>query len=218
MAPVEQFLAAGVPLTYAILPGEQFTPQIAEKLAHQELLLHIPLEPIGFPEVNPGGYALLTSMTDAEIADAARKLLASVPGIRGVNNHMGSAFTEDERCMKVLLQAVQETGLYFLDSRTSIHSKARESADTMGFPIFASNLFLDSLPGEDHIRAQLEVCKRIALKKGVCIAIGHVHSKELPRILREIYQSFLDEGISFVTVSELGEYSGVNTNYDTTRN
>ena len=71
---------------------------------------------------NPGPGALTETMNEDEIRDATRHALDAVPGAVGVNNHMGSAFSEDRDAMSAVLGVVRKRGLFFLDSRTSAAS------------------------------------------------------------------------------------------------
>ncbi|MFH1282471.1 MAG: divergent polysaccharide deacetylase family protein [bacterium] len=192
-------------LTYAILPGERFSIQLADLLAEkgQEVILHMPLEPENYPEVNPGAYALLTNMSDKEIEYKVAELVKIIPNIKGANIHMGSAFSANEKSLAALIGALSKTSLYFLDSRTSLDSKVVRVAAVYDYPVLKSNLFLDTEKEFNKIVEKLELSKKIALRKGSCIAIGHIHSKELAKALASVEDDFRNANISFVTLSEL---------------
>ena len=59
------------------------------------ILLHLPME--AKTGRNPGPGAILTGAEEEEIATRVGENLASVPGAIGVNNHMGSKATANEK-------------------------------------------------------------------------------------------------------------------------
>src|SRR5207237_306376 len=78
----------------------------------------------------PGDGAVLTSMSDAQIATATRTNVDAIRFARGVNNHMGSRATADRRVMTDVLGALPK-GMYFIDSKTTGNSIAGALARTM---------------------------------------------------------------------------------------
>jgi hypothetical protein len=61
----EKFLKLDAELTFSILPHSPFQQKIA-RLANSkglEIMLHLPMEPVEYPEVNPGPGALLAAMS-----------------------------------------------------------------------------------------------------------------------------------------------------------
>ena len=85
-------------LNFAVLPNSTRASDVAQRLNDRgfEVLCHLPMEPRN-GSMWPGNNAVLTSMTDSEIAEATRANIAAVPHARGVNNHMGSRATTDRR-------------------------------------------------------------------------------------------------------------------------
>src|SRR5438132_1058566 len=171
--------------------GRRKLPRRQSSFPNVALLLHLPMEPEGFPDVSPGEGAVLTSMSDDEIARATSANVTSVPYARGVNNHMGSRATADERVMRSVLSSLP-SGMYFIDSRTSGASVGLKMARQMKVPTAARNVFLDDVQSAAAVRAQLEVLMRLAEERGVAIGIGHMYSvtvrvlaEELPRVRGE---------------------------------
>ena len=81
------------------------------------------MEPKG--RANPGPGAVVEGLSAEEVENTTRAALDAVPGVAGVNNHMGSAVTADRPMMEATIGVLAEKGLFFLDSRTS--------ADSVGF-------------------------------------------------------------------------------------
>ncbi len=136
LAPAERIAGWKAPVAGAVLPGVAFSAASARALARggKEVLLHLPMEPAGYPKVRPGPGVILRSQTDAEIVHTLETDLATVPGAVGVNNHMGSVATADPRVMRVVARVLSERGLYFLDSRTTEATVAGRTAEEASVP------------------------------------------------------------------------------------
>ena len=144
---------------------------LAKKAGH-EVIAHIPMEPFN-SSLNPGPRFLSTSHSDKQILKNFRWSLSKVPGIVGVNNHMGSRFTSDQRGMQIVMSELKRQGLLFLDSRTSIDTIGVKLAKKFGVPHAARNIFLDHDPSIKAIKRQLAALTKFATKTGYGIALGH---------------------------------------------
>jgi uncharacterized protein len=146
MGALHDLLAIDAQLSFAILPYLVHSEE-ADRTLHRlerEILLHLPMEPQSYPKELPGNGGLFVSMSDNEIRNQFRKDLAAVPYAIGVNNHMGSRFTEDEDKMTIIMTELKNKGLFFVDSRTVKDSKAREAADRIGVRFLARKVFIDN--------------------------------------------------------------------------
>ncbi|HKY95077.1 MAG TPA: divergent polysaccharide deacetylase family protein [Kiloniellales bacterium] len=193
------------PLTLAFLPyAEGLAALTAEaRAAGHELLVHLPMEPIDLAHNNPGPNALMTGLEAAEIEARLAWGLARFDGYVGVNNHMGSAFTTDAAGLKVLMQALHERGLLFLDSRTVGGSLAEATALAEGVPALGRDVFLDNEANDAAaIWAQLRQVERIARERGQAVAIGHPHPATLEALAAWLPQ-VQAEGFALVPVSAL---------------
>jgi polysaccharide deacetylase 2 family uncharacterized protein YibQ len=199
-----RFLEIEGPLSFSVLPNGTFSESIAQRVhgAGRELLLHLPMEPKDYPKVNPGEGALLVKMTDAEMLQTLRKDLDSLPYISGVNNHMGSRFSESEHNMRVVMEELKYRGLFFLDSRTSKKTKAFVVAQQLGVPSAERNVFLDNIQSSTAIRGQLKRLIQLARLKGRAIGIAHPYEVTLGVLKQEI-PKLSSEGVELVPVSRL---------------
>ena len=144
---------------------------LAKKAGH-EVIAHIPMEPFN-SSLDPGPRFLSTRHSDKQILKNFRWSLSKVPGIVGVNNHMGSRFTSDQRGMQIVMSELKRQGLLFLDSRTSIDTIGVKLAKKFGVPHAARNIFLDHDPSIKAIKRQLAALTKFATKTGYGIALGH---------------------------------------------
>lgn len=171
----------GVPAAFSIWPdsGNREAVLKIAKASGNVVLVHMPMQPKGYPGVNPGKHPLLTTMSADQIRETLARALGRVPGAVGVNNHMGSQFTEFPTGMKVVLSALGERGLLFLDSKTTPESAAPQEARKLGLKILQRDVFLDNEQSVAAILAQLRKAEDVARSKGQAIAIGHPHPETL---------------------------------------
>jgi hypothetical protein len=202
---VRNFLRLDIPLSFAILPQLRYSTLLARELKNSgyETLLHLPMEPEGYPETNPGPGALLVSMNSSQIKGIILTNLETVPGVSGASNHEGSRFTVNREKMVEALSVLKREGLFFLDSKTSSQSVGEEVARELGMPALSNQVFLDTKDEYKYICRQLEKLRRRVLKSGTGIGIGHVHKKFTAQALARYIPEFKEDGIEFVTVSEL---------------
>lgn len=145
--------------------------------AGHELLLHMPMEPVGHDD--PGPNALTVGLPTEDIRARLQGALASFIGFDGVNNHMGSKFTANTEGMAVVIEELKGRGLFFLDSRTTAKSVGETLAREQGLPTIARDVFLDDSEDAAAVHKQLEATERVAMRKGLAVAIGHPHSVTL---------------------------------------
>jgi uncharacterized protein len=197
----------GVPVTYAVLPFQEQTPQVVAELRRRgaEILLHLPMEPKNGEDPGPG--ALLRGMSDEELREKTLAALAAVPGAVGVNNHMGSGLSAEREPMRTVLGVLAGRGLFFLDSRTSAASVGYEVARELGVPAAERQVFLDGEPTPEAITAQFQRLLGLARLHGAAVAIGHPHPETLAALAREVPRAKA-EGYEFVPVSYLLDRSG----------
>ena len=146
-AMADRFLSLDLPFTAAVLPGREKSQAQAALLRQRghEVILHLPMEPID-PEIELDEGCITTSLDEAEIRRRVEQALASVGEVAGVNNHMGSKASSDERVVRIVLEVIGEHGLYFVDSRTAPTSVIDRVAAEMGIPRLSARCFWITIP------------------------------------------------------------------------
>ncbi|MEO5332910.1 MAG: divergent polysaccharide deacetylase family protein [Magnetococcus sp. YQC-5] len=190
-------------ITLAILPGGEFSSQTAKigKATNKEVILHQPMEPLGYPRIKPGPGAMLMGMDAEQLRQVLQKNLQLFPGAVGINNHMGSRLTENREAMDVVMEALQERGLFFVDSRTSQSSVAYGRAQARGLPSTRRDVFLDNSLKASAIDARLAELERIARHTGRAVGIGHPYRETLHALQRWLPQA-IKRGVRVVPVSQ----------------
>jgi polysaccharide deacetylase 2 family uncharacterized protein YibQ len=204
MKEVQDLTAINLPLTFAIIPGLPKAKAVAE-YAHakgRDVIIHIPMEPQGYPAQRVEANALLMSNSALEIESRIRDFIREIPFVIGANNHMGSRFTESEVQMKPVIATLKENGLFFIDSRTSSKSVGQKIASGMGVRTASRSVFLDNEQSVEAVKRELVSAARIAGKKGGAIAICHPHPVTI-KVLRETMPRLAEEGIVFVNAAQL---------------
>jgi polysaccharide deacetylase 2 family uncharacterized protein YibQ len=197
------FMDLKIPVSLSVLPDAPFTRRIATEADKRgcELMVHLPMEPKRYPAVNPGPGTLFVTMDSEQILHQLADDLAQVPGAKGINNHMGSLFTEDRQKMAVVLRALKRRHLFFVDSRTTPDSVGYDLAKKMGIPTAKRTVFLDNDLHPAAIESQVRRLLNMARHKGWAIGIGHPH-KETLRLLRRLAPG-QQNGIEIVPITEL---------------
>ena len=183
--PLERAMSLDPNVNFAILPNGSRTSHYASLLNERgfEILCHLPMEPEG--EAAPGPNAVLTSMSNAEIARITRANLRAVPYARGVNNHMGSRATTDRRVMASVFSAMPDD-MYFIDSRTGERSVAATVAREMNVRTASRHIFLDNVRDADAIRLQIRRAAQTARAERTAVAIGHLYPETIEALAGEI--------------------------------
>ncbi len=186
-----QFIQLDYEITYSILPQLPFSLETAEQVhrAGYDVMLHLPMQPKDWPRYNPGEGALLITDSDEIVRQKMDLNFKTVPYAVGVNNHMGSAYTQYSEGLNVLMKILNGRQLFFIDSKTAPGNTARNAARNQNVAYYSRNIFLDNIQEESYVRTQLYKAVNIAKKRGKAIAIGHpyqvtynVLAKHLPEI------------------------------------
>jgi uncharacterized protein len=199
----KQFSGIDAVITFAILPHSPYQKKIADLAAGRgfESMMHLPMEPVEYPSVDPGPGALLTSMTPDQLIQQLEKNLDAVPFIRGVNNHMGSKMTTESSQMYQIFSVLKKRNLFFIDSRTTVDTLCKPSARLFQIPFAQRDVFLDHLHQKEIIRKQLNELVRIARRNGQAVGIGHAHPLTY-QVLREMLPEIQKE-VQLVPASEI---------------
>lgn len=199
----ESVLALDPGLTLSILPRTPHGASTAREAAAKgfEVLLHMPMES------ESGSSAVLSplsvGMAPEQVKTLTEEALAEIAGAAGVNNHEGSKFTGDTAGMTAFMEVLKGRGLCFVDSRTSPLSVGMSTAQSMGIPAAARDVFLDNDSDEAYLRAQFAELIALARKKGSAIGIGHFRAPTV-RVLAELLQGIEErEGVDLVHASQL---------------
>ena len=197
------FLKINANLTYAIIPGHNYSTSFGEKAANAgyEVIVHMPMENTG-KTYGEEKFVLMTDMDSETIKRRINNAFFQIPTAIGMNNHQGSKASADQHVMSNVAKVIKEKGLFFLDSRTTVETVIVTTMEVFGVPTAKRNIFLDNEDSELEIRTQLEKLVKKAERDGSSIGIGHAKRKTLSVLEAEI-PKLQKRGFKFVFVSEM---------------
>ena len=140
------------------------------------------MEPINFPDDDPGPNTLLTSLRTTDNNERLLWALGRTSGYVGVVSHKGSRFTADRGQMLPVLAALHKRGLLFVDSRTSPRSATPEIAPTIRLPWTIGTHRIDPRYAREPIDARLRELEAVAKKRGRAVGIATVSPVTFERI------------------------------------
>jgi polysaccharide deacetylase 2 family uncharacterized protein YibQ len=191
-------------VTYAVLPHTPYGVELAAA-AHRnnkELMLHAPMSNLADIPLGPGG--LTMELSQEEFMQTLFTALDSIPNLRGLNNHMGSALTEQETPMRWVMAALKERNLYFVDSYTTARSVAGHIAKEVQIPTLTRNVFLDNEADFDNIDREFKRLLVLAKERGSAVGIGHPYEATLA-YLEQAIPALAAENIELISVSSMLE-------------
>lgn len=175
---LKELLALPLHITPSIFPTTKQTPNakaigaLARK-NHRSFMVHLPLEARHYPQ------PLLSPLPEGASRETILRRLTEIkrdfPTLTYLNNHTGSAFTQNLSDMTNLLAVFDELGFKFIDSITTPKPASAGIARREGRLIMARDVFLDNEQKVAYTKKQLASLIRKARKKGYAIAICHPH-------------------------------------------
>ncbi|MDR1360159.1 MAG: divergent polysaccharide deacetylase family protein [Deltaproteobacteria bacterium] len=203
LSSIKLLLSLDYPVTFSFWPHgarvREGTQAVHE--AGGEILIHYPMEPLGYPGVFPGPGTLLSSMPAGRIAELVEAGISAVPHAVGLNNHMGSRFTQNRSGVAAVLLTLKQHDLFVLDSFTHKNSVLAAMGRRLGLKTFSRDVFLDDVPRREAILAELRQAERLALRRGKSIAIGHPLPETLA-VLKE-WQATRNPAVRLVRLGDL---------------
>lgn len=148
-----------------------------------EILLQIPLEPLGYPQENPGEHTLLAS-APGNMRDDLHWALGRLTGYAGVMNYMGARFTADERALVPLIGEIGERGLYFLDDGSSAESRTDAVGEGLRVPVLRADRIVDQDRSAGGIERALDELEAIAATRGHALGVASAFPASVEAIAR----------------------------------
>lgn len=204
---VRAFLELPSGVAMSVVPGTPHAREIAlaARDAGHPVLVHLPMEPVGYPKQDPGDGAVMAADSDSTVRAKVRAAIAAVPGAEGLSNHMGSRAMSDERIVRIVIEETRAAGLYFLDSKTGAGSPAREIACELGVAFAENRRYWDTgAMATDEIAGSLASLARRARVRGSAVGIGHPNEQSLEALSAFLGSPML-EGVRLAPLGELVE-------------
>ena len=142
-----------------------------------EVMLEAPMEPLDYPQNDPGPYTLMTQDAPQETVKRMEVLMSRASGYFAVTNYLGGRFLSSDSAMGVFAAALHKRGLGFLDDGTAA---ARGGAE----PRASAERVIDQDLDGGSIDQQLQALEASAQQHGKALAAGFAYPVTLQEVQR----------------------------------
>lgn len=167
------------PVTLSFVPyaeGLQGWIDLARQHGH-EVLLETPMEPLDYPDNDPGPYTLMAKGSAPETAKRLEWILSRATGYFGLTNYLGSRFLADPAAYEAFATAARGRGLGFIDDG----SASRQGG---GLPRASADRVIDDQLTAKGIDQQLLALEAGALQRGQALGAGFAYPVTLEKVAR----------------------------------
>jgi polysaccharide deacetylase 2 family uncharacterized protein YibQ len=147
-----------------------------------EVMLDLPMEPLTYPQEDPGPHALMASLDPIENARRLEFLLDRADGYVGVATYMGSRFEGSAELIEPVLQTLAERGLLFLANRSAPATEVPELAAPLNLALISNDRFLDTEATRVAIDGRLQQLERLARTNKGAVAMGLGYPVTIERV------------------------------------
>jgi hypothetical protein len=191
-------------ISFAFAPyGKDLQFQVDKVRAQgHEVLLQLPMEPVGYPAKNPGPRTLLADAGEEENREALLWHMSRFTGYVGITNFMGGRFLTVPGALKPVLTEMKKRGLVFLEDATVPLSSTEAIAKAARLAARRAHIVIDADPDPTSIAAALEQLETEAMTNGIAIGTGAGLEVTIDAIA-EWAKQLEDKGILLVPVSAI---------------
>jgi polysaccharide deacetylase 2 family uncharacterized protein YibQ len=141
-----------------------------------EVLLETPMEPLDYPDDDPGPYTLMADAPPPETAKKLEWVLSRASGYYALTNYLGSRFLGDEKAYKGFMGALRGRGLGFIDDGLA----GRRAGG--GAPRASAERVVDDQLTQAGIDHQLLELEANALEHGQALGAGFAYPVTLDKV------------------------------------
>ena len=153
--------------------GENLQAQVnAARTQGHEILLQVPMEPLGYPGSNPGPNTLLSEATPEQNLAALRWLMSRFAGYSGITNYMGARLLGSAEALTPIMKELKSRGLVYLEDASVSLTISPRVVEQVRLPMQRASMVIDAEPTAPAIRAALERLEQEAARNGTAIATG----------------------------------------------
>lgn len=175
--------------------------QAARREGH-EVVLQLPMEPLGYPTINPGPRTLTSQATAGQNLQNLRWSMARMTNYPVVVNYLGAGLSNKPEAMRPILDEIRRRGLGYIDDGSVRSSRAIEIAKEMSLPHAQGAMVMDVSREESRIRANLRNLEAIAKQTGFAIGTATAFPRSVD-VIKQWASEAQKRGILIVPVSNL---------------
>ena len=191
-------------VTFAFAPyGEDLQAQVNKARADgHEVLLQLPMEPLGYPANNPGPKTLLVDATPATNLEALQWHMSRFSGYTGITNYMGGRLLSTESALKPVMLEMRKRGLVYLEDASTALTVSKTVAEETKLSERRAQVVIDADPTPQSIAAALELLEGEARANGFAIGTGSGLEVTVDTV-KAWAEQLQDKGILLVPVSAM---------------
>ena len=161
-------------VTFAFAPyGDDLQNQVNKARADgHEVLLQLPMEPIGYPANNPGPKTLLADADKAANLESLHWHMSRFAGYTGITNYMGGRLLSTPSALKPVMAEMSKRGLVYLEDASTALTVSEAIAKETRLSERRAQVVIDADPTPQSIAAALELLEGEARANGFAIGTG----------------------------------------------
>ena len=175
--------------------------QNARREGH-EVVLQLPMEPLGYPTINPGPRTLVSGVEQGQNLMNLRWALGRMTNYPVVMNYLGAGFTSKPNALRPVLKEIRDRGLGYIDDGSASASEAIRLSQDLRLPHASGNIIVDSDRDKDRMRNNLKALESLAKARGYAIATASAFPESV-EVIKEWAQDAEKRDIIIVPVSNL---------------
>ena len=145
--------------------------QRARREGH-EVVLQLPMEPLGYPTIDPGPHTLTSRASRGENLKNLRWSLGRMTNYPLVMNYLGAGLSNKPAVLRPILEEIRNRGLGFIDDGSVQASSAPQMSKDIRLPHAVGAMTVDSNREEARILASLRNLEALARQKGFAIGVA----------------------------------------------
>jgi len=147
-----------------------------------EVLLQVPMEPLDFPDSDPGPHTLRAGQEEEANIQRLTWALSRFTGYAGVTNLLGQRFLSDSEALAPMLTYLNRRGLYVFDNGAASQSVLPSVAGQIGIPAAQSGPALDTVQTALEIDRRLSDLETQARANGSAVGSAFLYPVSIARI------------------------------------
>jgi uncharacterized protein len=191
-------------VTFAFAPyGENLQSQVNKARADgHEVLLQLPMEPVGYPASNPGPKTLLANVSAEENLKALHWHMSRFAGYTGITNYMGGRLLATPEALKPVMVEMRKRGLVYLEDASTALTVSKTVAGETKLSERRAQVVIDADPSAQSIAAALELLEGEAKANGFAIGTGSGLEVTVDAV-KQWAEQLQERGILLVPVSAM---------------
>lgn len=175
--------------------------QDARKKGH-ELLLQVPMEPLDYPQNNPGAHTL---KADANLQENIANLhwsMSRITNYVGIMNYLGNKLLAQPASLAPIFAEISKRGLLFVEDGSVKNSLAQGVAIKELVPYARGTILLDNIRSRSSIADKLRQLAEQAKRTGYAIGVGNAFPDTID-LVAQFAEQAKKNGIELTPVSAI---------------